>query len=75
VTIGCDLGQRQDPTAICVTESQMRTTGKREVSVRHPDGSVTVRPEEVGFFAVRWLVITLLSLSDTRVCWQKRKTG
>jgi hypothetical protein len=25
------------------------------VSVRHPDGSVTVRPEEVGFFAVRHL--------------------
>lgn len=55
VTIGCDLGQRRDPTAICVTESQLRTTGTREVAVRHPDGSVTERPEEVGFFAVRWL--------------------
>jgi len=55
VTIGCDLGQRREPTAICVTESQLRATGRRQVTVQHPDGSVTLRPEEVGFFAVRWL--------------------
>ena len=55
VTIGCDLGQRRDPTAICVTESQLRPTGETRVAVRHPDGSQTQRPETVGFFAVRHL--------------------
>lgn len=55
VTIGCDLGQRRDPTAICVTEAQMRLSGRKHRRVTHPDGSFTEVPETVCFHAVRFL--------------------
>jgi hypothetical protein len=55
VTIGCDLGQRHDPTAICVTEAQLRETGRRRVVATHEDGSVTERPEVAAFHVVRQL--------------------
>lgn len=55
VTVGCDLGQRRDPTAVCVTEAQLRPTGRVLVSATHGDGSVTESPELAVFFAVRFL--------------------
>jgi hypothetical protein len=55
VTIGCDLGQRRDPTAICVTEAQLRQTGRKLVTQTHEDGSVTETPEVGVFYAVRFL--------------------
>ncbi|MEJ7569016.1 MAG: hypothetical protein WKF41_12205 [Gaiellaceae bacterium] len=55
VTVGCDLGQRRDPTAICVTEAQLRETGGKTRRVSHPDGSFTESAVTEVFFAVRFL--------------------
>ncbi len=55
ITIGCDLGQRRDPTAICVTEAQLRETGRMLVSAVHDDGSQTETPETVPYYVVRQL--------------------
>jgi hypothetical protein len=55
VTIGCDLGQRRDPTAICVTEAELRKTERKVVVQRFEDGSFLETPEVVSFHAVRFL--------------------
>lgn len=67
VTVGCDLGQRRDPTAVCVTEAQLRESGKKRRRVTHPDGSFTETPEMVTFYAVRFLERQALGTSYPKV--------
>jgi hypothetical protein len=55
IAVGVDLGQRRDPTAICVTESEIRETGEKTVIAYHDDGSLTQREEVAPYYLVRHL--------------------
>jgi hypothetical protein len=57
VAIGMDVGQKHDPTAICVAEMDMRVTGR--ILHRHATGqtqcSAECKPEMAAHFTARFL--------------------
>lgn len=55
VSIGADLGQKHDPTAIVVCEATTRPTGRMRRGARYSDGSFDEHPETENVFEARHL--------------------
>lgn len=52
ISVGVDIGQRQDPSAIVVAECFRRPTGRMVTTQYHGDGSFTQEPETESAFRV-----------------------
>jgi len=53
ISVGVDVGQRQDPSAIVVAEAFTRPTGRTITTQYHGDGSITQVAETESVFRIR----------------------
>lgn len=67
VSIGADIGQKHDPTAIVVCQAMKRETGRQRTIAIHDDGSLTRTPEKETLFETRSMERLMLGTAYPQV--------